>query len=407
VTITVNPVNDAPVAVDDAYGVDEDTTLNVAAPGVLANDSDVDGDPLTAVKVSDVSSGTLTLNANGSFSYEPNPDFNGIDSFTYQAHDGTDYSENATVIITVNPVLDGGGGGGGGWVGPACPSTLTVDFLGNITEASMKSNGRLCEDLDAPSPDGMHLLEIGEGTQTLDSQGDVVKLIEITEATPPSLPASTVIVGSAYNFSPSGITFSQPVNLTLGYNVGDLPEDTLALSMEYYSSEEGWVELESESSQVAEIGSLTGTTEHFTVFAILADLPSFEVSNLSITPSETDIWGFLAFAVRTGAEAVITIDVANNANHEASYTVSLQVNGEIRATQEITLVPGQSEQVVFTITGNEPGQYVIVVDDLSEEFTSSLRINWLLIIDIFLILALIGLLAWWYRRRGKPVETAE
>ncbi len=58
-TITVNAINDAPVAVDDAYTTDEDTPLTVAAPGVLGNDTDVDGDPLTAVQVTAPASGTL------------------------------------------------------------------------------------------------------------------------------------------------------------------------------------------------------------------------------------------------------------------------------------------------------------------------------------------------------------
>ena len=307
-----------------------------------------------------------------------------------------------TVIATFTPTFTTRGGGGGG--GPVCPERLTVDFLGEITQAPMKRNGCLCEDLDAPSPDGMHLLEIDKGTITLDNEGKIVKLIEITEATTPPLPANTVVVGNAYNFSPSGITFDQLVTLTLGYNVSELPEDTMALSMAYYCSEDGWAELETESSQVAEIGSLTGTTDHFTVFAILAEVPSFEVSNLSIIPSRTEIWDFPTFAVRIGEEAVIAVDVTNTGNYEASYTVSLEVNGEIRATQEISLAPGQSEQVVFTISGNEPGQYEIVVGDLSGEFTSSLWINWWPIGGISGALALIGsLAAWWYMRRGKPV----
>jgi VCBS repeat-containing protein len=106
VTITVNAVNDAPVAVDDSYSTDEDTVLNVAAPGVLGNDSDVDGDTLTAVKVADPTHGTVALNANGSFAYTANTDFNGSDSFTYKANDGTADSNVATVTITVNAVND-------------------------------------------------------------------------------------------------------------------------------------------------------------------------------------------------------------------------------------------------------------------------------------------------------------
>jgi len=101
VTITVNPVNDAPVAVGDSYSVDEDNTLTVAAPGVLGNDTDADGDSLTAVLVSGPSNGTLTLNADGSFSYILNADFNGTDSFTYKANDGTADSNVVTVTITV------------------------------------------------------------------------------------------------------------------------------------------------------------------------------------------------------------------------------------------------------------------------------------------------------------------
>src|SRR5437762_8413413 len=67
VTITVTPVNDAPVAAnDDSYTTPEDTQLTVSAPGVLANDSDVDGDALSAVLVSNPTHGTLTLNEIGS-----------------------------------------------------------------------------------------------------------------------------------------------------------------------------------------------------------------------------------------------------------------------------------------------------------------------------------------------------
>jgi VCBS repeat-containing protein len=98
--------NTAPVAVSDVYATDEDVIVSVAAPGVLGNDSDVDGDPLTAVLVADVSHGTLTLDPDGSFSYLPDLDFNGVDSFTYVANDGMVDSNIATVTITVNPVND-------------------------------------------------------------------------------------------------------------------------------------------------------------------------------------------------------------------------------------------------------------------------------------------------------------
>jgi len=85
------------------YSENLDLQEGAAVPGVSANDSDVDGDPLTAVLVSSVTNGTLTLNADGSFSYTPAADYNGSDSFTYVANDGTADSNTATVSITVNP----------------------------------------------------------------------------------------------------------------------------------------------------------------------------------------------------------------------------------------------------------------------------------------------------------------
>ncbi|MCB8949327.1 MAG: cadherin-like domain-containing protein [Ardenticatenaceae bacterium] len=94
-------LNLAPVAADDAYSTNPDTPLTVAAPGVLANDTDANDDAVTAVLISNVSNGTLTLNADGSFTYTPNAGFTGNDSFTYQTNDGIEDSNVATVTITV------------------------------------------------------------------------------------------------------------------------------------------------------------------------------------------------------------------------------------------------------------------------------------------------------------------
>ncbi len=112
VTITVIPQNDPPVAVDDAggsYQTNEDTPLTISAPGVLSNDSDIDGDNLTAVNASTPANGTVNLNSDGSFVYTPNAQFNGTDTFTYQAQDDGDgflLSNTATVTITVIPAND-------------------------------------------------------------------------------------------------------------------------------------------------------------------------------------------------------------------------------------------------------------------------------------------------------------
>jgi VCBS repeat-containing protein len=103
VILTVNAVNDAPVAVNDNYQTQENTQLVVnAVNGVLKNDTDPEMDPLQAVLVGDVSDGTLNLNLDGSFDYTPDLDFTGVDSFTYQANDASLNSNVATVTITVS-----------------------------------------------------------------------------------------------------------------------------------------------------------------------------------------------------------------------------------------------------------------------------------------------------------------
>jgi VCBS repeat-containing protein len=107
VTVTVTPVNDAPGDNNDTYTTLEDVPLIVPPPaGILTNDVDVDGDVLTAVIVSDVTHGTLSLNADGSFTYTPNTNYNGSDSFTYRATDGLATGNVATVTINLTPVSD-------------------------------------------------------------------------------------------------------------------------------------------------------------------------------------------------------------------------------------------------------------------------------------------------------------
>ncbi|QTA84808.1 Immunoglobulin domain-containing protein [Desulfonema magnum] len=98
--------NTAPTADNDSHTTNEDTQLNISAPGILANDSDPDSNPLTAVKVSDPANGSVSLDTDGAFSYTPNGNYHGSDSFTYKANDGTDDSNVATVTVTVTPVDD-------------------------------------------------------------------------------------------------------------------------------------------------------------------------------------------------------------------------------------------------------------------------------------------------------------
>jgi hypothetical protein len=94
--------NAAPTASDDQYRVDENGSLSVTAPGVLANDTDPDSDQLTVAVVRGPSNGSLSLASNGSFTYHPDPQFTGSDSFRYRVTDGAAV-DTARVEIAVVP----------------------------------------------------------------------------------------------------------------------------------------------------------------------------------------------------------------------------------------------------------------------------------------------------------------
>ena len=101
VEITINAVNDAPIALNNTYNISADGTLLVGAPGLLNNDSDIDQDLLTldTTPVSLPSKGTLTLVADGSFEYVGSANMQGTDSFQYRIFDAQGAEAIASVTI--------------------------------------------------------------------------------------------------------------------------------------------------------------------------------------------------------------------------------------------------------------------------------------------------------------------
>ena len=164
VNITVNAVNEAPVAVNDAYSTDEDTLLTVAAAGVLANDTDVEGNPLSAAVVTGPTRGSLSLNTNGSFTYTPTANTNGADSFTYKANDGAADSNVATVSLTVGGVND------------APVAVNDISTTNEDTPLTVTTPGVLGNDTDADGNPLTAVLETGpaSGTLTLNPGGSFV-----------------------------------------------------------------------------------------------------------------------------------------------------------------------------------------------------------------------------------------
>ncbi len=166
-TITVTPVNDDPVAVDDAVTVDEDESV-VISP--LDNDTDVDGDTVTIQSIdTQPENGTLTDNGDGTYTYEPDPGYNGPDSFTYTVTDGQGGTDTATVNITVNPVNDGPDAVDDSDV-TTILSPVVVDVIGNDTDPE---NDALSVIGFTQPAEGGTVTDNGDGTLTFTPDGTV------------------------------------------------------------------------------------------------------------------------------------------------------------------------------------------------------------------------------------------
>jgi hypothetical protein len=117
-------INDAPRAAADSYSTDEDTLLAVSAPGLLSNDSDPDNDTVTTTLLTTSAHGALTLNQSGAFSYLPDANYHGQDSFSYRIGDGDLVSADTWVTLTVISVND--------------PPIAANDFAGTQVDTTLR-----------------------------------------------------------------------------------------------------------------------------------------------------------------------------------------------------------------------------------------------------------------------------
>lgn len=162
VTLNISTVNEPPSAQPDAYTLDEDNVLNVnAEQGILANDSDPDGEPLVIQQplLSSTSNGELNVAATGAFVYTPQANFNGSDSFSYKLIDSAQQESTATVTLTINPIND-------------APQAVTDEYQATtaITLAVVASDGLLNNDTDI---DGDTLNVSGVNTSPSNGSVDV------------------------------------------------------------------------------------------------------------------------------------------------------------------------------------------------------------------------------------------
>lgn len=216
---------------------------------------------------------------------------------------------------------------------------------------------------------GLLTVAIPDGATALDGEGEpITEIIFSAQASPPSPPAQTALVGHAFYLEPDNTTFKPEAILKWSYNPDDIPEgasiDDLVIA--YYDEAGGeWTLLRSEVD--TEDSVITADINHLSTFAILVPLPlvpvpneaHFTTSGLIISPVTTGIGGTVS----------ISVSLTNSGGAEGTTMIPLKVNNEVEDTSSLTLAGGMSHTVDFTVTPAAAGTYTVDVNGLRGSFT--------------------------------------
>jgi VCBS repeat-containing protein len=379
-------VNSAPVAANDAYATSEDTTLTVAAPGVLSNDTDANSDNLTATKVSNPAHGTLTLNANGSFTYTPATSYNGTDTFTYQASDGQASSNTATVTITIG-------------------TTNNAPVLNAIGNKTVTEGQLLTFTISAKDPDSDNLTYLASNLPAGATFTSAIR----TFAWTPSLGQAGSYPNVHFEVSDGSLTDAENINIdvvaattdTSPPQISDVSSGSITTTttdikwttdelsnsqVEYWASPSRLSDLNNNmvtNHLVSLTGLSAGTTYHYIVISTDAagntsvsqentfttsslttssptttSLTDFSVSGLSINPTTVPIKKRIA----------ISILITNNGARTSRYNATLKINGTVVASKNLRIQPGATYKQTFYISENTAGTYQVDFNGLTGSF---------------------------------------
>jgi Bacterial Ig domain len=386
--------------------------LNIPAPGILANDTYAAGTTIIAAKVTNPSDGTLTLSANGSFSYTPNTGYVGTDTFTYKANDGTTDSNIATISITVTekPASAGGGGGGAG-TGQGGGALIIQNQPGITNVSSMiDANGMFIQGITALSDDDQTIVTIESGTNVKTADGKPFTQISIIPTDDlPNPPKGVDIISPMYDFGPSGATFNPAATINLQYDPKNVPTDVSESNfvIGYYDNKTAdWITLASTVDTITH--NVTAQTGHFSLFAVLsgptanpsisstspsttivvnipssspvvpANTPSTITANLQPTPIITtpSLPAALVLSdinispeeIFVGKSIKVNTIVTNPGKVADIYRVVISIDNVEISAKDIYLDSGTSETVSFNVVQNTAGRHILAINGTQQVF---------------------------------------
>ncbi len=336
VTVTINGANDGPTAGDDAGSVGEDGTLVVAADGVLSNDSDPDATDVLSVSavegaaanvgaaVTLASGAIVTMNADGSYSYDTNGAFNGLavgesttDTFTYTADDGNGGTDTATVTVTINGANDGPTAG---------------DDAGSVAEDGtlvVAADGVLSNDSD---PDATDVLNVSAVEGAAANVGAAVTLASGAIVTMNADGSYSYDTNGAFN----GLAVGESTTDTFTYTAddGNGGTDTATVTVTINGANDGPTAGD-DAGSVAEDGTLVVAADG--VLSNDSDPDATDVLNVSAVEGAAANVGA---AVTLASGAIVTM----NADGSYSYDTNGAFNG---------LAVGESTTDTFTYTADD------------------------------------------------------
>ncbi|MCE8546801.1 tandem-95 repeat protein [Ruegeria pomeroyi] len=296
VTVEVEAVNDDPIAAPDTFVVGEDGSV---AGSVLENDSDIEGDALAVVLTTAPTHGTLTMLPDGRFTYAPDANFTGTDSFVYTVSDGNGGADTATVTVTVTGVND---------------APVAVDDTVSVAEDGSVSIAVLGNDSD---PDGDSLTVSG--------------------ASDPANGSVVVNADNTLSYTPDA-NFNGTDTFTYTVSDGNGGADTATVTVTVTGVNDAPVAVD-DTVSVAEDGSVS--------IAVLGNDSDPDGDSLTVS----------------GASDPANGSVVVNADNTLSYTPDANFNGTDTFTYTVSDGNGGADTATVTVTVTGVNDAPVAVDD--------------------------------------------
>ncbi|CAE6907062.1 COG2931 RTX toxins and related Ca2 -binding proteins [Vibrio sp. B1FIG11] len=374
VTVTVNPLNDAPVANDDSAAIDEDTPVTI---DVLPNDTDIDGDTLTIVNASvPAEQGTVEI-VDGKLIFTPAENFNGEATISYTVSDG-ELEDSAEVSITVNPINDAPVANDDNTVTDE-DTPVTIDVLPNDTDV----DGDTLTIVNASVPADQGTVEIVDGklvfTPAENFNGEATISYTVSDGALEDSAEVSVTVNPV-NDAPvanddSAVTDEDtPVTIDVLPNDTDVDGDTLSIVNASVPADQGTVEIVDGKLVFTLADNFNGEA---TISYTVSDGAQEDSAEVSVTVNPVnDAPVANNDSAATDEDTPVTINVLPNDTDVDGDTLSI-VNASVPVDQgTVEIVDGK---LVFTPADNFNGvatiSYTVSDGELEDEAQVSVTVN--------------------------------